>query len=488
MLCAGLALTAAACDSVYHYIVYPPVRVEYALVPDEVLTAKTGDARFKISADKQTVSYDAKDYKIEIKYLTDYHLNTSEFPDQSQSGQYSTNPFTYGNWVDPDLGYVPNRFTVFKVTIYNYAASKINFDPEAAMIRTDKGENLPAFGREEKNSRNQSLEAYFKRRKGTSGIDDDVFESRMGIIRRTVHYLGKPVFRGDVRDGLVVFEPLSDEVEVLKLTVKDFILGYDENNQPSEFSTLEFFFKRVEFTPPVNGAAKNGAAAAKAPIVAKLDENARPSGELNIAILSTNVSAVESVMRPLKEYFDQTTDFSVKFSSTTLQDEELKKANVAIIVADEGRVSFTEANEVAAANFIKRGGFIVVDERSSSSTSENWQAISNFIDNVTANLGSGVNNSRVPSDHLIYNVWKRFSELPPIDETLLNVEGREARTYLMGITYKDRLVAVLSNRGYSIAWGEFGPVELRQGKDFTRQRELLANILYYARETGKNVK
>ena len=191
------------------------------LVPDEQLTARSGDSRFKISADKQTVSYDAKDYKIEIKYMTDSHLNMAEFPDQSQSGLYSTNPFTYGNWVDPDLGYIPNRFTVFKVTIFNYAASKVNFDPENSFVKTDKGESYSAYGREEKNSRNQSLEAYFKRKKGTSGIDDDVFESRMGIVRRTVHYLGKPVFRGDVRDGLIVFEPLTDGVEQLKLTVKN---------------------------------------------------------------------------------------------------------------------------------------------------------------------------------------------------------------------------------------------------------------------------
>ncbi len=458
------------------------------LVPDEQLTARSGDSRFKISADKQTVSYDAKDYKIEIKYMTDSHLNMAEFPDQSQSGLYSTNPFTYGNWVDPDLGYIPNRFTVFKVTIFNYAASKVNFDPENSFVKTDKGESYSAYGREEKNSRNQSLEAYFKRKKGTSGIDDDVFESRMGIVRRTVHYLGKPVFRGDVRDGLIVFEPLTDGVEQLKLTVKNFILGYDENNQPSEFTTLEFFFKRVEYTPPVqslNGSAKHDSSNV---VLKTFDANARPSAELNIAVKTTNVMAIDELMKPLADYFGEHTDCKVTFTRSSLLDDELKRSNIVLILADEGKISFSESNETAAANFINRGGFILIDERSSSSNSENWQAISNFMDNVSAKLGDGVINARIPSDHKMYSIWKRFPELPPVDENLLSVQGREVRPYLMGISHKDRTIAILSNRGYSIAWGEFGPVELRQGKDFTRQRELLANILLYARETGKNGK
>ncbi|MEW6062341.1 MAG: hypothetical protein AB1600_10435, partial [Bacteroidota bacterium] len=114
-----VVLLVAGCDNVYQYVVFPPERIEYTLVPDERFIAQQSNSFWKIGEDKQTIVYDAKDYKIEIKYLTDYHLNTVEFPEQSQSAQYSTNPFTYGNWIDPDLGYTPNRFTVFKVTIYN---------------------------------------------------------------------------------------------------------------------------------------------------------------------------------------------------------------------------------------------------------------------------------------------------------------------------------------------------------------------------------
>jgi hypothetical protein len=90
-------------------------------------------------------------------------------------------------------------------------------------------------------------------------------------------------------------------------------------------------------------------------------------------------------------------------------------------------------------------------------------------------------------DHPIYSVWKRFDVLPPCDIELLNVHNRIVNDFLGGIFYQERLVAVISNRGYSTAWGEFGPPEFRAGKDYTRHRELLSNILYYAIESKRQL-
>ena len=476
------------CDNVYKYVVFPPERTEYTLIPDEELLKVRDTLQvIKLSEDKQTIIYDAKDYKIEIKYLSDYHLNTFEFPDQSQSGQFSTNPFTYANWIDPDLGYTPNRFTVFKITIYNYAGGKINFDPENVIMKTDRGDELNSYGREEKNSKYQSMEGYFKKRKGTSGIDDDVFESRMGIIRRIVHYYGKPVFRGDVRDGLIVFDPLVDEVERIRLTFNDFILEYDENNQASEFTSMDFYFRRARFELPKNAhqliAARDSVRDKSA--IPMLDPSARPNGTLNIAIKTTNAIPIAGLMKPLDEYFNEYTNFKTTYVKTPISAPDLKSSNVLMIIADEGRMVFTEEQEKLTAEFIKRGGFIIADERSTNIQSENWSAINNYITNVSFLLGGNVTIGRVPSSHPIYADWKKFSELPPVDGELLNIEGRLVNDFLLGLFYENRLVAVLSNRGYSISWGEFNTQEIRTGKDFTRQRELLTNILYYALASAK---
>ncbi len=479
---------ASGCDSVYHYVVFPPARTDYTLVPDlKILQERDTLKLISVSEDGQTLVYDAKDYKIEIKYLTDYHLNTYEFPDQSRSQQYSTNPFTFGNWVDPNLGYTPNRFTVFKVSIYNYAGGKINFDPENAFIKTDRGDELYSYGREEKNSRYQSLEGYFKKRKGTSGIDDDVFESRMGIVRRTVHYLGKPVFRGDVRDGLIVFDALADEVERVRLTFKDFILGYDENNQASDFKTMTFYFRRTPYVVPAGsgGADITRDTTLTKSAVTPLNPSQRPEGTLNIAVKTTNVIPAAKLMKPLDDYFNEYTNFKVSYVKTPVLAADMQASNVLMIIADEGKIAFTEEQERMTADFIRRGGFIIADERATTIQSENWSSINNFITGVSSLLGSNVSFGRIPSDHPIYKMWKQFPSLPPVDGELLNVEGRELNEFLLGLYFDHRLVAVLSNRGYSIAWGEFNTPEIRSGKDFTRQRELLTNILYYALVSAK---
>lgn len=482
-----MLMAVSGCDTVYHYVVFPPQRIDYTLVPDEQLLSLQSDPKYKLSADKQSIIYDAKDYKIEIKYMTDYQLNTFEFPDQSQSAQFSTNPFTYGNWVDPDLGYTPHRFSAFKVSIYNYAGGKINYDPEYTYLWTDRGDELFCYGREEKNSRYQSLEAYFKKRKGTSGIDDDVFESRMGIIRRIVHYLGKPVFRGDVRDGLIVFDPLADEVENVKITMKDFILGYDENNQASEFTTLNFYFRRTQYEPPkiTQGEVVGRDSARNRFAVKPLNPSDRPSGDIKIAVKTTNVNSIGQLMKPLDDYFNEYTNFKVSYVKTPIIPADMQSSNVLMIIADEGQIRFTAEQEKLAAEFIKRGGFIIADERSTTLQSENWLSINNFLTEVSKLLGGDVYTGRVPSVHPIYYIWKRFDALPVVDGELQNVEGRELNDFLLGIYYGNRLVAVTSNRGYSIAWGEFNTAEIRSGKDFIRQREFLTNILYYAYASAK---
>lgn len=488
-LVAIIFLLLAGCDSAYQYIVFPPQRVDYVLIPDSTLTTKFLDpTTYIISSDKRAISFDRKDFKIEIKYMSDYQLNTFEFPEQSVNGMYSTNPFTYGNWVDPTLGYTPNRFTVFKVTIYNYTSSKINFDPESALLDTERGDKFNSYGREEKNSRYQSLEAYFKKRKGTSGIDDDVFESRMGIIRRTVHYLGKPVFRNDVRDGLIVFDPLPEDAGKVKLTLKDFILGYDENNQASEFTTLNFYFDRIAFQS--SGATAGDSVQRN--VIKVLPSDARPAGDLNIAVRTTNVTPINQLMSPLEAYLSETTNFKLNFSKTNFAPKELQSAKILMILAGDEDISFLQEYESATANFIRNGGFIVADMFVTSERNKNWGSINNFLTNVGAQLDGKFSMYRLPSDHILYNVWKKFDALPTVDIELYNMQQKDEvdtkdRLYdfLMGLYYENRLVGILSNRGYAIAWGEFYPPEFRVGKDYTRQRELLSNILYYSTQIQK---
>jgi len=482
----------SGCDSLYQYIVFPPKRIEYVLMPDSLLSKKYLDPSvYIISEDKRTISYDRKDFKVEIKYMSDYQLNTFEFPEQSVNGYYSTNPFTYGNWVDPELGFVPNKFTVFKVTVYNYTASKINFDPENAFLESERGDKFYCYGREEKSSRYLSMEAYYKKRKGTSGVDDDVFESRMGTIRRTVHYLGKPVFRNDVRDGLIVFDPLADDAGKIKLILKDFILGYDENNQPSEFTTLNFFFDRTAFEIGT----VNGKDSVMRQTVSALPADAIPTGDAAIAVRTVSVTPLEQLMGPLQKYFSENTNFKTTLVKSDLSASSLKKSKILLLLNGDDQFTFLPEHEAVVAEFIKSGGFIVADVFATNESNRNWSYVNNFFGNIVDAMGGKLSISRVPSDHILYSVWKKFEVLPPVDIDLFNmqqkgdVDSKERMfEFMMGLYYENKLIGILSNRGYSISWGEFFAPEFRQGKNYSRQRELLSNIIYYATQIHKNEK
>jgi FMN-dependent NADH-azoreductase len=67
----------------------------------------------------------------------------------------------------------------------------------------------------------------------------------MGIVRQTVLYLGRPIYQGDSREGLVVYNAMDESVEKVKLVIKNFITAYDENNEPSGFVDLQLYFKRI---------------------------------------------------------------------------------------------------------------------------------------------------------------------------------------------------------------------------------------------------
>jgi len=321
-------LILAGCNSVYEYVFLPPQRVEYTLVPDKDAVVQLGDTSYFVSGDGISMGYDAKSWKIEIKYMSDYQLNKFEFPEESNDGEFSGNPYTYGNWIDPELDYTPRRFTVFKVTIYNYTGSKLNYDPELSVLQTDRGDNFNAYAREQKNSKFYSMEEYYQKRKGTSGVDDEIFETRMGIARRTMLYYGKPVYKGDSRDGLIVFNPIVDDIEKLKITVKDFVTGYDENNEPSEFQDFVFYFKQV----PVKEQTLNEL---NAQYILDSDSSSVLKGKITVAQIEykrqiTSVGREVDVWNPipiaipsLLEYLEQKTTLNSTFITGTFTDEDV---------------------------------------------------------------------------------------------------------------------------------------------------------------------
>ena len=188
------------------------------------------------------VTYSLEGLRIRVEYMTDEALNAI-FPEDSYRDRFSTNPYTYGNWIDPLLGYIPNRFTVFRITVINNTYAKVLLDPIKSLLYTDQGEvlhtyGIPAF------SPHESFERYYRGLRGQSGNEFYRFDLRMGNVRSSAYLEDTKVFKGETYTGLLAFAPLDEEVERVQLVLEDFVLKFDASGQPLESADILFEFER----------------------------------------------------------------------------------------------------------------------------------------------------------------------------------------------------------------------------------------------------
>ena len=234
ILLIGLALLLSGCAG----LAPPRVQVRSLLIP---ITNELGEGYSQ--EEDGTLVYQRGGMKVTVKFIGDEELNAA-FVEHSNKGAASTNPYTYGNWVDPDLGYIPNRFTVFQVTVHNHTEPKVNLNPAEILLVSDRGDRLFAYVREAKEIGHLSFEDYFRERMGSSGVEQNRYDERMGLIRQTLYFDGK-VFKGDTKEGFLAFDPLDPRVKKVQLILKDFVLAYDASDWPSELIDLTFPFDRL---------------------------------------------------------------------------------------------------------------------------------------------------------------------------------------------------------------------------------------------------
>ena len=220
---------------------YPPeIRYSDYLVPK--LTSN--DPAFEIDEETQEFSYDLGGSTISARFMMKDELNEL-FREESSQGYYSTNPYTYGNWIDPDLGYTPNKFTIFQVSIINRSFAKMMLDPTEALLYTDLGEIFHSYTNSIAASKyGKSFEDYYKTRRGQSGNEYYRYEMRLGMVRGKNYGLDELIFRGDSYSGLIAFDPLREQVKRARITLKDVVYRFDAFNRPSDTVTISFDFDR----------------------------------------------------------------------------------------------------------------------------------------------------------------------------------------------------------------------------------------------------
>jgi hypothetical protein len=195
------------------------------------------------SVEDGVLSYENEGVRIDIEYMSDRELNEL-FPKESVQGRFSTNPYTYGDYVDPTVGHVRNRFTVFRVTVHNLALAKVELLPLRCLLTTDReGERLTAYGIQA-GSADKNLESYYKALQGESGNEYYRFDMRMGVVRANSYFSGEKIFRGESYGGFIVFDPLDDEVEEVTLHIRDFALKFNAFDKPLQNLDAGFRFRR----------------------------------------------------------------------------------------------------------------------------------------------------------------------------------------------------------------------------------------------------
>jgi len=175
---------------------------------------------------------------VKVRYLATQALN-AEYPEQS-AGRVDLNPFTFGTRIDNNLGYVPDRFTVFQVEVDNLGLPRVELDPRQARLITDRGDRLEPWGIH-KGDATQTFEIYYRSRRGAGGNEEEWYRQRMAIVERAVS-TRNPLFKGQNQRGKVVFDPLAPEVRQVRLQLREFVTAFDAHDTPIKKIDLEFPF------------------------------------------------------------------------------------------------------------------------------------------------------------------------------------------------------------------------------------------------------
>lgn len=187
-------------------------------------------------SDDGTVTLVKGRLEISVRPVTDEELNR-QFAGYSKGGMYSTNPYTFGDWKDPELDRVPSRFTVFRLKVKNYMYPKMWVDPMKAVIIAQNGREYHPLDLPQ-------LEEYYLRYvTGYAGNQHAGYEERMDVLKRSIYY-GDEIFSGQEAEGFILFPVLHHDVRRVHLRLQNVVLRFDFRNEPIEQIDVEYVFER----------------------------------------------------------------------------------------------------------------------------------------------------------------------------------------------------------------------------------------------------
>jgi hypothetical protein len=244
-LSVGLALFTVVAVSMSCGLI-PPEKEFFQIWEPDAALIESDLERYSIGGDGVTLVYDLEGLQISVRPMNDRELN-EKYPEESyKEGKNSTNPYTHGIWVDPNLGYTPPRFMVCDIGVFNFPFAKIRIQPQDVLLKSDRGGRAETYDINEADNPERSFERYYAERGGgkgaSSGVSRIQFEERMGIVRSSLYRNNEPVFKNDRYQGFLVFDPVDSRVRQVTVTLYDVALKFDVFGDPVESIDIPFTF------------------------------------------------------------------------------------------------------------------------------------------------------------------------------------------------------------------------------------------------------
>jgi len=199
---------------------------------------------------------------------------------------------------------------------------------------------------------------------------------------------------------------------------------------------------------------------------------------------NTSPQAMANLADYLETYTDITVDIKQRF---TLDSGDLIRLKVPFIfMSGHYQFEFTEADSRNLGEYLRAGGFLVVDDSYFLKGGPFDTSARNLI---TAALGEDAIFEKVPSSHWLYHCFFDFDGPPAGDDVARPyvIHGdrnvKNIYDYLEGIFVEGRMVVLFSNKSINNAWnGDWrrNPESLGGPLDDTRQMQFGVNILVFA--------
>jgi len=185
-------------------------------------------------ADDGSVTYEKGRFEVKLRPLSDAELNR-QFAGESQEGEKSTNPYTYGDIEFKDKE--RQRFVVFALSVKNYAYPKVRIDPAKIVLRASNGREYWSLSE-------QQIDTYFRiYAVGYAGNVYIQYKNRLDLVKRTL-FRNEDIFSGQEAEGFVVFPVLHHDVRQIQAMIEDAFLRFDSRNEPVETLDIGYDFER----------------------------------------------------------------------------------------------------------------------------------------------------------------------------------------------------------------------------------------------------